>query len=529
MNATRILVVEDEAVVAKDLQQRLRKLGYEVPVTVSTGEAAVREATELQPHLVLMDVRLKGEMDGIEAASRIHESSDIPIIFLTAYADANTVDRAKVIEPFGYILKPFAERELHTAIQVGIYKHQIEANLRRSERWLGATLRSISDAVIALDSRAEIVFMNSVAENLTGCPQIEAEGRKARDVFRTTGRGLDAMISDAHGTPGGGAEHALVDETAILISRDGRQLNIEGRAAPIRDEKGNITGTVLVFRDIEARKRNEDALRASEEHFRLLVEGVKDYGIFMLDWEGKVISWNPGAERVVGYRAEEIVGKSFSCFYTPEDLAADKARASLAAAAQKGSYQQTGWRLRKDGSRFHADILVTALRNESGELTGFSKLIRDITERIESEERFRQTQKLESLGVLAGGVAHDFNNLLTGILGNCSLALDRLPESDPIRDQLQEAIKAAERAAALTQQLLSYAGKGHFYSRPIDLSNLTNEISSLIRASIPKNVRLNLELDPEIPAVMADPGQIQQIVMNLVINGAEASGIAPDA
>ena len=265
-------------------------------------------------------------------------------------------------------------------------------------------------------------------------------------------------------------------------------------------------------------------MRASGEHFRLLVEGVKDYGIFMLDNQGTVISWNSGAERIEQYKSEEIVGNPFTRLYTPEDVAAGNPQLNLQRAAEQGSYQEVGWRVRKDGQRFNAEAIITALYNDDGRLTGYSKLIRDITERVESDERFRQTQKLESLGVLAGGVAHDFNNLLTGIIGNCCLALETLPESRPERRHIGEAVKASERAAGLTQQLLSYAGKGEFCTSRVNLSKLTNEISSLISTSVPKNVELVLDLDPNVPAVNADAGQIQQIVMNLVINGAEASG-----
>ena len=229
MTPARILVVEDEAVVAKDLQQRLRKLGYDVPVTVATGEAAVVQATDLQPQLVLMDVRLKGAMDGIEAASQIHEHLDVPIIFLTAYADSSTVDRAKMIEPFGYILKPFAERELHTAIQVAIYKHQVESNLRRSERWLAATLRSISDAVIAVDGKSEIVFMNSVAESLTGHKEGDAKGSNVGDIFKIAPR--------EDGDAGTAGKRPADGECETLLACDGRRFDIEQKSSPIRDEK----------------------------------------------------------------------------------------------------------------------------------------------------------------------------------------------------------------------------------------------------------------------------------------------------
>jgi two-component system cell cycle sensor histidine kinase/response regulator CckA len=260
-----ILVVEDEAVVAMDLQHRLRKQGYDVPVTVATGEHAIAEARRLQPQLILMDVRLKGEMDGIEAALQIRRTSDIPIIFLTAYADSNTVDRAKITEPFGYILKPFEERDLHTAIEVAIYKHRVESELRRNRRWLAATLRAISDAVIAVNGESEVVFMNPVAEVLTGYAQKDAAGKRVGDVFRTTFPSFGEALATLFGAGGADSVPIMLDVETTLIARDGKRLHIEERAAPIRDENGTIAGAVLVFRDITDLKRTQEEHLAKQK------------------------------------------------------------------------------------------------------------------------------------------------------------------------------------------------------------------------------------------------------------------------
>jgi signal transduction histidine kinase len=178
--------------------------------------------------------------------------------------------------------------------------------------------------------------------------------------------------------------------------------------------------------------------------------------------------------------------------------------------------------LRKDGSEFPVEIGLNPIRTEHG--TWVLSAIVDITERMHVDEQLRETQKLESLGLLAGGVAHDFNNLLVGIMGNASLALDTLPVASPDRALLQGVLQASERASGLTRQLLAYAGKGRFVTLEIDLSGLVREISGLIRTSIPKLVQLRLGLGPNLPVIEADPSQIQQLVMNLIINGAEAIG-----
>ena len=160
MDKARILIVEDQVIVARDEQYTLEDLGYIVVGSSVTGEDAIAKAEEHQPDLVLMDIMLKGEMDGIEAAQQIRERFDIPVIFVTAYADRATLHRAKLIEPFGYILKPFEEADLRTNIEMALYKHEMEKRLKESERWLSATLRSIGDAVIATDAEGQVKFMN---------------------------------------------------------------------------------------------------------------------------------------------------------------------------------------------------------------------------------------------------------------------------------------------------------------------------------------------------------------------------------
>ena len=183
MANTRILIVEDESIVAKDIQHSLTGLGYTVAGVVAFGEEAVERVGELKPDLILMDVMLKGKMDGIETAERIRREHSIPVVYLTAYTDDDTLRRAKVTEAFGYLLKPFEDRELHTTIEMALYKHTMERKLRESREWLETTLRCISDAVIATDAVGGIQFMNTKAETLTGWKSADAIDRKLTDVF----------------------------------------------------------------------------------------------------------------------------------------------------------------------------------------------------------------------------------------------------------------------------------------------------------------------------------------------------------
>lgn len=264
MTPVKILVVEDDRVVARDIAQQLVRIGHSVVGTTAVGEEALPLVLETRPDLVLMDIRLEGEMDGIDAAQQIRDACLIPIIFLTAYADDETVSRASRTEPFGYLLKPFEDSQLRTVIEMAMAKHTAESRLRASERRFVATLSSIGDAVIATDADARITFMNPVAEALTGWPQDEAMGLPLPDVFRIVNEDTRATVEDPAakvlrlGTIVGLANHTL------LIARDGVERPIDDSGSPIVDDHGAVIGTVLVFRDQTERRAIEEALRKSQ-------------------------------------------------------------------------------------------------------------------------------------------------------------------------------------------------------------------------------------------------------------------------
>ena len=260
MEKHKILVVEDERLVAKHIETMVKGLGYEIVGVVSTGEDAVRFALETLPDLVLMDIMLRGDMDGIMASRQIWDKAAIPVIYLTAFADGGTLDRAKVTEPFGYLLKPFEERELYTAIEMALYKHRMDMKLKQRERWLSTILTSIGDGVISTDRDQRISFMNSVAETLTGRKKEDCLGKSLGEVLRLvvekTGRKiLISLKKIAHKRP------LVPADQSLLLVRDGDRIPVEIGAALILDEKNNVDGSVYVFRDIAQRKQQEQRLK----------------------------------------------------------------------------------------------------------------------------------------------------------------------------------------------------------------------------------------------------------------------------
>lgn len=276
-------------------------------------------------------------------------------------------------------------------------------------------------------------------------------------------------------------------------------------------------------------KNNSDGTATEAEQFRLLVQSVTDYAIFMLDGDGYVSTWNPGAERIKGYRPDEIVGQHFSRFYTEEDRRNGEPERALEGAAREGRVEREGWRVRKDGSRFRASVVIDAIHDESGRLLGFAKITRDITERAKAQdelERARealfQSQKLEAIGQLTGGVAHDFNNLLMAIVSSLELLSRRLPDDARSRQLLENAVQAAQRGSSLTQRMLAFARRQALSTEAVDAPALLSGMGNLLQRSLGPQITIEWHLPEGLPLVVADPNQLELAVLNLAVNARDA-------
>jgi PAS domain S-box-containing protein len=271
METAHILVVEDETLVAKDIQNSLRSLGYSVPAIATSGEDAIRRAAEIYPDLALMDIVLKGAMDGVETAAYLREHLGIPVVYLTAYGNDATLERAKSTEPFGYILKPFDDRELHRTIELALYKSRMDRSLRKSQEWLSGTLQSIGDAVVATDGAGRVLLMNPAAQLLTGWPHEEASGKALEEVLRWADRRTGETAPGPLATILRERKVVMLRDPTALVARDGTRVLIEGCGSPVRGPKGEGTGAVLVFRDVgEHRRAQEELERANRLKSELL-------------------------------------------------------------------------------------------------------------------------------------------------------------------------------------------------------------------------------------------------------------------
>ena len=265
MTKTAILIVEDEKIIAKGIEKHVRALGYVVAGSASTGLDAVQKAAELRPDLILMDISLGAGIDGVEAAELIQKQLDVPVVYLTANSDEVTLHRAKLTGPHGFVLKPYEDRDLQTAIEIGLYRHSVEQRLRQNEQWLAATLGSIGDGVIATDELGRVRFMNTLAERLTGWTQAAAFERKVDDVFRIVEENSRETVANPVLEALANGEPVTLAPNTILIDKVGVELPIEDSAAPIRGPDQKLAGAVLVFRDVTERRRLEHHLRQAQK------------------------------------------------------------------------------------------------------------------------------------------------------------------------------------------------------------------------------------------------------------------------
>lgn len=313
------------------------------------------------------------------------------------------------------------------------------------------------------------------------------------------------------------------------VRKDGTNFWANVVIDPIRDPQGHLLGFAKVTRDLTERRASQEALRKSEERFRLLVQSVTDYAIYMLDPVGTITSWNSGAERFKGYKTDEILGENFARFYSEEDRIAGLPSRALNTAEREGRFEAEGWRIRKDGTRFWASVVIDPIRDSQGALLGFAKITRDLTERRESQQALEdariaiiQAQKMDAIGKLTGGVAHDFNNLLAVVVGSLDLARQRLANGGEIDRFLDNAMAAAERGATLTQRMLAFARRQELKLQSVDCMALVQGMADLLQSTIGPTVTIDTRFPLNLSPAHADPAQLELALLNLTVNARDA-------
>jgi len=512
---TRILIVEDEGIIARDIQRQLMDLGYGPVDMAIDGEEAVDTARQLRPELVLMDIHLAGEMDGIEAATTIRHELQIPCVFLTAYATNDVVERAKQADPSGYIIKPFDAQVLRTTIEIAINKDRLDRQLRRSEAVLAEAQRIAHIGGWELDIATGQAHWSDESYAVMGTMPVGTP--ITFELFVAAVHPEDRHLVDRMFQQSI-TERMTVEVEFRVLRPDGSTRFVRGRCKAYFDEQGTPVRASGTLQDVTAQHRAEELLRLQGAALNSSADGV-----VLTDRNGTVEWVNPAFTAVSGYTLEEAVGRN------PRDL--------LKSGVQDEMFYRQMWSTilqgrvwtgemtnrKKNGSLHVEEQTITPVRNADGAITHFVGVKRDLTEQKRLEQRFLQAQKMEGIGRLAGGVAHDFNNLLTIINGTCELALIELPIDHPLRSEFEEIQSAGDRAARLTKQLLAFSRKQILVPAVVNVGAHVTQSATMLRRLIGKDIRLVLDApeDGQLQ-VFADPNQLEQVMLSLAVNARDA-------
>jgi PAS domain S-box-containing protein len=566
METAQILIVEDEGIVAHDIRLTLEEMGYVVCAAVFSGEAAIEKTAELDPDLVLMDINLKRGMDGVEAADQIRARFDVPVVYLTSYADDETLHRAKVAAPFGYLMKPFDAAVLRTTIETALYKHEMERRLRESEQWLAAVLSSMGDGVIAVDGEGRVQFMNAVAEALTGWQQEDALGRDSEQVFRVVPGGTGARGPD---------EAAFVElgGRALLIRRDRTQVPVAHTAAPIQGVGERISGVVWAFRDIAEQVRLEGQLEAVYRLGRELTllhdEGAilqkaletaadlfsyESIGYGLVDpesndlvYHSRLVDGAPaamdlrlpldgdegiGVAAILGGRSINVPDISQDSRYVPvsEDSAPQSELCVPMWAGGRVIGVLNAESLETDYFTPADERLLQTLANQTGVAVENARLYRSLQEQMqalqEAQAQLVHSEKMAALGRLVAAVAHEINNPLQSVLGFARLIRKELAgeaRQERLTRHLEIVETEAERIAAIVRRVHDFYGPGRSGRWPTAVGDLLAGVLELAGEQLQQaGVTVETSGIETAPQIVANPDHLKQVFMNLVLNAVDA-------
>jgi two-component system, cell cycle sensor histidine kinase and response regulator CckA len=547
----RVFLVEDEPIIALELDDRLREMGYEVCGHARRAEEALRGIAASQPDLVITDVRLAGEMNGIELVARLRERSDVPVIFLTADDDVARMRGAAEPGPFAHVKKPFNAEVLRPNVELVLVRRDLQRSAALIRHASG--LATLSGEEFFDEVASQLLDVLGLDGAFVGVIVPSSEEPRIRTITRwSDGKKAQPIEFDLLGSPCSVA----LQESSIVVVDDVRQhfpgvplleeTGAAGYAAiALLDRKGRAIGSIGVLSRsaLAEPERVAETLRLfavrtaaelergrAEARFQELFEFSPD-GILMVDENGLIVVANRRAELLFGYSREELIGLAVEMLMPeangPKHV--EQRRRFLASSAPRsmGTRDRPLYARRRDGTTFPVDIGLGPLRTDDGLLV--IAAVRDISDRLSAEaergaleEQLRQSQKMESLGTLAGGIAHDFNNLLTIIVANLELA--QLGASGALGEQLADIGAAASRASVLVRQILAFSRRQPPRSVLMRLLPVVEEVVKLLRASLPANVTIALSSGEPPPSVFADPDQIHQVLMNLGTNAWQSIG-----
>ncbi|WP_374562955.1 PAS domain S-box protein [Ideonella sp.] len=526
----RILIVEDEVVVALDLKMQLQDMGYTVIGIADSGERALALAREWQPDLTLMDVRLKGAMDGVQAAAVMRQELNAPVIYLTSFSDPETVRRAAKTGPYGYLTKPFEIKELGAAIEVALYKSLMEQRLRESERWFTSTLRCVQDGVVITESDARVRFMNAAAEALTGWPMEEARGRPIGDLLHFSGA-TDQQTSAEHALHEGrviGVEHAR-----RLIARDGHEVAVDESAAPVDDARGHRLDAAVVLRDATERLRHEDRLRASEQRFRSAFDHAP-LGMALVALDGNFIQVNDALCRLLNGDANRLKGCSHGELTHQEDVEHERDRLHELLIGGVTVVQFEKRYLPLGGGLPVSTLVSVSLLREGDDTVCYLYQVHDLTAQRKAAEQLAEITQQRMKAQLAEAenrakneflsrMSHELRTPLNAVLGFAQLMkIKGIGENSSAAAYTEHILQAGQHLLMLVDDVLDLqrasAGANNLHVSRVSIEasvRQTQEFLSPLAGQY--GVRMECEVEPGLH-VLADDVRLRQVLLNVGSN-----------
>ena len=553
-----ILIVEDNNIVLLELRERLLEMEYEVIDTASAGPEAIEKAKINRPDLILMDIRLKGEMDGIEAAERIKKEFDIPVIYLTAHTDEKTLARAKITEPFGYIIKPFEERELRTTIEMALYKYKMEKRLKESEHWLSTTLKSIGDALIATDSKGIIKLLNPAAEEITGWKQEEAFNTDIKNVFKVRNQENKELLENP--VTSSLRYNSIVGAVnKVLVRKDNTETFIDFSSAPIKKDNDTITGIVLVFRDVSERIDAKKIIEKQKIFLRQIIDTDPNY-ITVKNAEGRFELTNRATARALGSTTDDIIGKLDSDYFSEEEIKLLRKLENEVINSQSELFIPEEKLIDSEGKVHLLQTFKRAIDSQNGNEKLVLSVATDITELKltekalrESEEKIKQKadelaelnrklnqseQELKALNASKDKffsiIAHDLRSPFATILGLAELLTEEMDNltKEEIKLMFDDMFKSAKSTFNLLENILQWAGvqtrKITYNPITFDLKETVDKIIELYsNSTIHKKIILASEIE-ESTFVYGDINMVEVIIRNLISNAIKFTDIGEE-
>lgn len=514
----RVMVVDDEVLLTIHLEERLSAMGYEVVGQAFSGEEAVEIAKKLRPDVILMDIVIPGKIDGIAAAELIKAALDIPVIFLTAYTECQLIERAKQVEPFGYIVKPFHERELKAVIEVALYKKEVDLRLREAKEFAEGLMSSMKDGFNVLDKQGVHLDVNPSFCRMTGFTRKELIGTGTphlywpEEEYETIQAAFQKIL-----------EGSFEEFELVFKRKNGKRFPVIVSPSCIKDKKGNIVAYCTTFKDITRRKKREQEIIATRARLRHLLESSPAVIYSRKPVESHSATFvSDNVKLLLGCEARDFLDNPdfWVDHIHPDDV--PLISAGFSNVFEKG-FLKTEYRFQhKDGSyRWLRDEmrLVKDARGNPVELVGYAV---DVTKEKQLEEELLNAQKLESLGILAGGIAHDFNNLLWVIIANTDMALESISDGPIAQRNLNRVFKAAHDAKDLVKQILTFSRQTKQARKQFRVGPVVKETLHQLMASLPSTIVIRQDIATEFDTVLSDPIEIQRIIVNLYTNAVHA-------